>query len=118
MYSVSRKNCEKIAPPINRPLTFDAVSVRRRKMRSGRSGAASRGRAPDPEREVPLTSFAEGRRQDREGGRREQRRSEALQRAEGDQRARRPGEPVEQRAHGEEGEAGHEEPSPAEQVGE
>ena len=42
MYRVSRKNCAKIAPPISRPLTFDADSVRRRKIRSGRSGAFER----------------------------------------------------------------------------
>ena len=42
MYSVSRKNCAKIAPPISRPLTFDAVSVRSRKIRSGSSGAFER----------------------------------------------------------------------------
>ena len=42
MYKVSRKNCEKIAPPISRPLTLDAVSVRSRKMRSGSSGAGER----------------------------------------------------------------------------
>ena len=42
MYSVSRKNCEKIAPPISRPLRFDAESVRRRKMRSGSRGAFER----------------------------------------------------------------------------
>src|SRR4029450_2454866 len=42
MYSVSRKNWAKIAPPISRPLTFEAVSVRFRKMRSGSSGAFER----------------------------------------------------------------------------
>ena len=42
MYSVSRKNCEKIAPPISRPLMFDADSVRSLKMRSGSSGAFER----------------------------------------------------------------------------
>ena len=42
MYSVSRKNCEKIAPPISKPLRFDADSVRSRKIRSGSSGAFER----------------------------------------------------------------------------
>jgi DNA-binding MarR family transcriptional regulator len=83
-----------------------------------RSAAASRGCPPDAESEVSLTAFPEGRRQDRERGRREQRRSQALEGAEADQRAFRPGEPVEQRAHGEEREPRHEQAATAEQVGE
>ena len=50
-------------------------------------GAAARDRAPDPEREVALAALGEGRRQDRQRGRREQRCAEALQRAEDDQRS-------------------------------
>ena len=42
MYSVSRKNCAKIAAPIRSPLTFDAVSVRSLKICSGSSGAFER----------------------------------------------------------------------------
>ena len=42
MYRVSRKNCEKIAAPIKRPLRFEPESVRSRKIRSGRSGAFER----------------------------------------------------------------------------
>ncbi len=55
--------------------------------------AAAGDRAPDAESAVAVASLVEGRRQDRERGRREQGRAEPLQRAEGDQRARRPGEP-------------------------
>src|SRR5437762_1735116 len=133
MYRVRRKNCEKIAPPIRRPLRFEAESVRSRKMRSGRSGALDRisiakkaaisaadaVRRPivDAEREVPLAPLAERRGQDRERGRREQRRTEPLQGAEADQRARRPGEAVEERADREQRQPGDEQPPPAEQVG-
>ena len=42
MYSVSRKNCEKIAAPMSSPLTFEPVSVRSRKIRIGSSGAFDR----------------------------------------------------------------------------
>ena len=62
-----------------------------------RSAAAAGDGAPDAEREVAVASFLEGRRQDRERRGREQSRAEPLQRAEGDQRALRPGETVEQR---------------------
>ena len=42
MYSVSRKNCENTAAASSSPLMLDAVSVLRRKIRSGRSGAFER----------------------------------------------------------------------------
>ena len=42
MYSVSRKNWAKIAPPISRPLAFEADSVRSLKIRSGSRGAFER----------------------------------------------------------------------------
>ena len=83
-----------------------------------RRAAATRGRAPDAEREVALAALPEGRGQDRERGRREQRRAEALHGAEGDQRALRPGEPVQQRADREQRQPGHEQAPPSEQVGE
>ena len=82
---------------------------------AGRCAAAG-DRAPDAEREVPLLSFLERGRQDRERRRREQGSTEPLGGAERDQRAFRPGEPVQQRADGEKGEAGHEQAPPAEQV--
>ena len=42
--------------------------------------------------------------------------ADALQRAGGEQPGRRLGEPAEQRGEGEEGDAGHEDPAPAEDV--
>jgi hypothetical protein len=48
-------------------------------------GAAPGGRAVDPQREVALAAFGEGRHQQRESRRREQRATEALQRTEADQ---------------------------------
>jgi hypothetical protein len=39
---VSRKNCEKTDAPNSSALTFEAVSVRSRKIRSGSSGAGER----------------------------------------------------------------------------
>ena len=69
------------------------------------SAAAAGDRAPDAEREVALAALGERRRQDRERRRREQRAAEPLERAEGDQRALRPGEAGEQRADREEGDA-------------
>ena len=83
-----------------------------------RGRAAAGGRAVDAEREVPLAALGEGRHQQRERGRCEQRAAEALQSAEGDERAFRPGEPAEQRAGGEEREPADEQPAAAEQVGE
>ena len=80
--------------------------------------AAARGGAPDTEREVALAALRERRGQDREGCRRQHRRAEPLERAEGDQRSLRPGEPVEQRTDREDHEACDEEPAAPEQVGE
>ncbi len=81
-------------------------------------GAAPGGRAVDAEREVALAALGEGRHQQRERGRGEQRAAEALEAAEGDQRALRPGQPAEERARSEERQPGDEQPPPAEQVGE
>jgi MFS family permease len=52
-----------------------------------RGRAAARGGAVDPEREVALPALGEGGHQERERGRRHQRAAEALEGAEGDQRA-------------------------------
>ena len=79
--------------------------------------AATGDSTPDAEREVALASFLERRRQDRERGRREQRRPEPLCGAERDQRALGPREPVEERADREQRQAGHEQAPAAEQVG-
>src|SRR6266508_4082277 len=49
MYRVKRKNWEKTALPITSPLTFEPARVRRRKIRSGRSGAVERAGAGDVE---------------------------------------------------------------------
>ena len=80
--------------------------------------AAARDGAPDAECKVALAPFAEDGGQDREGRRGEQRRAEALQGAEGDQRAFRPGKAVQQRADGEERQPGDEQAPAPEQVGE
>ena len=81
-------------------------------------GAADpRGRAPHTEGDVALTSFAERRDDDRERRRHEQRPAQALQRPGDDQRARRPGEPREQRAEREHGHTGHEQPPASEHIG-
>ena len=98
------------------PRPAERARERAAEQHAGRA-AAARDRAPDAEREVALAAFLERRRQDRQRGRREQRRAEPLQRAERDQRALRPGEAVEQRADREEREPDHEEPAAAEQVG-
>ena len=42
MYRVSTKNCAKIDAPSKSPPTFEPESVRRRKIRSGSSGAFER----------------------------------------------------------------------------
>ena len=78
--------------------------------------AAARGGAPDPESEVALPSFPEGRRQDRQGRGRKQRRAESLDGAESDQRALRPREAVEQRADREQSKPDDEQAPAAEQV--
>ena len=83
---------------------------------AGGAAAAGDG-APDAESGVALTAFGEDRRQERERGGSEQRGAEALQRAEHDQRGRRPGKAVEQRAGREQGEPEHEHPLAPEQVG-
>ncbi len=82
-----------------------------------RRGAAAGDRTPDAERNVPLASLVERRREDRECSGREHRGPEPLERTERDQRALRPGEAVEQGADSEEDEAGDEQPPSPEQVG-
>jgi hypothetical protein len=44
--SLSRKNCEKTAPPSRSPATLEPVSVRNLNMRIGRSGAFDRSSIP------------------------------------------------------------------------
>ena len=80
-------------------------------------GAAARGdRAPDAHRLRPLLALREGRRHDRERGRRDERGAEALEPAREDQELGRGREPVQERGDGEDDDAGEEEPLPAEQV--
>ena len=79
-------------------------------------GAAAGRSAVDAQREIALTAFRERRHQQRECGRSEQRPTEALHRPEGDQRALRPGEPAQERAHGEEREPEHEQPAASEEI--
>ena len=81
-------------------------------------GAAPRGRAVDPEREIPFPAFREGRHQQRERRRSEQRAAETLQRAERDQRSLRPREAAQERADREQRQAGDEHPPAPEEVGE
>ena len=64
--------------------------------------SAPRGCAPDAERDVAVAPLGEGRHEEREPGGREQRASQALEPAEGDERACGPGEPAEDRADSEE----------------
>src|SRR5581483_11126578 len=78
--------------------------------------AASRSSAPDAEGDVALASLAEGRDDDRQRRRREQRAAEPLQPAGDDQRSLGPREPREQRAEREDDHADDEETTPTEQV--
>ena len=78
--------------------------------------AASGGCAVDAEREVAVASFGEQGHEERERRRREQCPAEPLDGAERDQRALRPGDPAEQRAHREEEESADEQAAPAEEV--
>ena len=80
--------------------------------------AAPGGRAPDAEREVAVTPLGEGRHQQRQARGRQQRAAEPLDPAERDERARRPRERAEHRSDGEQADAGHERPPPADEVGE
>ena len=81
-----------------------------------RSATAARHGAPDPERAIALATFLEGCGQDRECSRRKERGAETLQAPERDQGAFRPGEPVEQRADGEQEQPGHEHAPASEQI--
>ena len=81
-------------------------------------GAASGSRPPEAERDVALAALAERRHQQREAGRREERPAETFDRAEADERARRPGEAAEGGAEREQHDAGNEDPAPAEEIGE
>ena len=78
--------------------------------------AADRDRGPDAERLRPLGPFGERGRDDREGGRRDERRAEPLQAARADQHSGARREPVQQRRGREDDETEQEQPLPAEQV--
>ena len=82
-----------------------------------RCGAEAADRAPDAERDVPLTAFREGGHQDRERCRRDRGCAEALNRAGADQRRLGPGETAQQRPDREQDQADHEDAPAAEQVG-
>ena len=60
-------------------------------------GAEAADRAPGAERDVALAALGERRREDRQRGRRDDRRAEALEGAGGDQRRLRPGQAGEER---------------------
>jgi hypothetical protein len=83
-----------------------------------RRSAATGRRTVDPEREVALTALGERRHQQRECGGGEQRPTEALDGAKGDQRSLGPGDAAEERARGEQRQPGDEETPAPEEVGE
>ena len=80
-------------------------------------GAAPGDRAPHAERGVALLAFGERRRQDREGRRRDDRRTETLHGARSDERSRRVRESARERRGREHDQPDHEDPPPTEQVG-
>ena len=82
------------------------------------SGADAADRAPGAEGDVALTSLAEHRRQDREGGGRDRGCAETLERAGRDQRSLAPREPAQERADREDDQPAQEDPPSSEQVGE
>ena len=82
-----------------------------------RRGARAPERAPDPQRLVALGALAKGRRHDREGGRRDDRRAEALHGARADQDVGAVGEPAGKRGEREDDEPDDEDQPPPEQVG-
>ena len=82
-----------------------------------RRRTAARSRTVDAEREVALAALRECRHQERERRGSEQCPAEPLQPAECDQRPLGPGEAAQQRARGEQRQAGDEEPSAPEQIG-
>ncbi len=73
--------------------------------------------APDAECDVALAAFGERGREDRQRRRRDDRRTEPLQRARGDQRRFRPREARHQRSHREENDACEEDAPTPEQIG-
>ena len=77
----------------------------------------TRDRTPHAERLVALGTLGEGGREDRERGRRDHRRTEALHGSGADQEPARAREPARERGRDEDAEPDHEEPPPAEQVG-
>src|SRR5918997_842682 len=81
-----------------------------------RGGAEGAEHAPDRERLVALGALERGR-DDREGGGGHDRRPDALHGTGPDQRARRPGQPAEQRGEREQPEPDHEQAAASEQVG-
>ena len=80
-------------------------------------GARAADRAPDPERLVALGALLERRHDDRERGRRDDRRAEALNGARADQHAFGAREAAGERGGGEDDHAGEEDAAPAEEVG-
>src|SRR5205823_2372418 len=78
--------------------------------------AADGDRCPDAERLRALLSLGEGRRDDRERGRRDESRAQTLQRAEADELAGARREPIQERRGREDHETDEEEPLAAEQV--
>ena len=80
-------------------------------------GAEAADRTPGAEGDVALTAFAERRGEDRQCGRGDDRRAEALEGAGADQRRLRPGQPRQQRGHGEHDDADEEDAAAAQHVG-
>ena len=94
----------------------DSVSTRMPPSRQPDRPAADGDRGPDAQRLRPLRALLEGRRDDREGRRGDERRAEALQAAGDDQPRLAVREPAEQRRHREEHEAGEEDALAPDQV--
>ena len=98
------------------PLPAEGARQQAAEQGAGR-GAAAGDAAPDAQGEIAFAALGEGRDEDRQGRRRQQRPAEALDAAEGDQRGLRPGETAGQRGAREEHETGHEHAPAAEHVG-
>ena len=98
------------------PLPAQSVREDAAEQHAGRGTEAADG-APDAKGDVALTPLGEGDGEDRERGRRDDRRAEPLERAGSDQRRLRPRQPREEGGEREDDDADEEDASASEQVG-